>query len=250
MYEALHRAVLPWLRPDRFAEHDPCSQYTVRSIYFDTPRLHAYHEKVEGVSARTKLRIRGYDTCSAGGSAFLEIKRRVDQLGGKDRTAVSVADLPSLFDALYAGPAGFERRWGQVQGEGIRRFWYHILRQSMVPVILVTYDREAYQGRFEQNLRITFDKAIRYRPFPGAAELYTEEGMRPLSRAYLIMEVKFDRGFPRWLRHALEESDVVRRSFSKYAACVEACHALRPLAPRLVRHRPRVQCPQGLEVAA
>jgi hypothetical protein len=71
--EALDRGPLP--RPH--ADPELGSAYRIHSLYFDTPNNRAYHEKIDGINCRSKVRIRRYFTRDAMWSDwFLEIKSK------------------------------------------------------------------------------------------------------------------------------------------------------------------------------
>jgi hypothetical protein len=102
----------------------------------------------------------------------------------------------------------------------------------MMPVILVAYEREAYQGRLDGALRITLDKHLRHLPFPALSELYQEDGLRYVAPRFFIMEIKFNKGFSPWLQTVVKRHNVTRTSASKYALCVGAATEFRPFVPK------------------
>jgi hypothetical protein len=247
--DAVRRDILPFTTLDPFASRRKDHQYTVRSIYFDTPRLNAYREKIEGVAVRRKLRIRSYNELQDGSTAFLEIKRRIDQRLIKDRTAVRFEDLPTLLNARAAPePAQFGREPAKsIDCSG--RFLFHIIRSSMIPVILVTYQREAYKGHLDRELRITFDKHLRYLALPALLELFQDDELRSLAPRFFIMEIKFDKGLSPWLQTVVKRHNVTRASASKYAMCISASAEFRSLLPRRMIETHHSQALRRLEVA-
>jgi hypothetical protein len=72
----LRRMIAPFVETDAHAVVYGTRGYTVRSIYFDTRALDFYHEKLAGLEARKKLRLRGYNGNGARCVVFLEIKRK------------------------------------------------------------------------------------------------------------------------------------------------------------------------------
>ena len=53
------------------------STYPVLSLYYDSPTLTFYHEKLDGTPLRKKVRLRTYGyNFSSGNIAFLEIKKK------------------------------------------------------------------------------------------------------------------------------------------------------------------------------
>lgn len=69
-YMELKQLLTPIMRRDQNAEAD--GSYRIRSLYFDRPDNRDYHEKVNGVNGRRKLRLRIYGRASD--KVKLEIK--------------------------------------------------------------------------------------------------------------------------------------------------------------------------------
>lgn len=68
--------------------HSPVGGYGVWSLYYDTPRLRFYWEKIEGLKFRRKLRIRHYgspDGVTDDSPVCVEIKQRVNRVTQKRR---------------------------------------------------------------------------------------------------------------------------------------------------------------------
>ena len=96
--------------------HGSDGGYGVWSVYYDTPRLRFYWEKIEGLRFRRKLRIRHYGdrfTVDDDTTVFVEIKQRVNRVTQKRRVAlpyrqalatVRRAAMPEEHDA---GPGAF-----------------------------------------------------------------------------------------------------------------------------------------------
>lgn len=217
---ALRRVVEPLTRPDQHAGAD--HRYTVRSIYFDSADYASYYEKEDGVDARSKLRVRGYDALVPGAVAFLEIKRRLGNVGAKERVPFGAEGIAPLL----AG--GDVDEWIEPTAEfpaarrDARRFLFRLHRDALRPVVLITYEREAYVGTLEPSLRVTFDSGVRSRAFPELGELYSDDGLRPSLVDSFVLEVKYDAalGFPIWLRAFIAEHRLVRQALSKYWTCM------------------------------
>ena len=94
------------LAADPWASSGPASdEYTITSLYFDTPDLAVYNRR--GSYRRAKYRIRRYGQSDV---VFLERKLRTKDLLTKRRTNVRLEDLPLLLsdddaaDGTWAGP--------------------------------------------------------------------------------------------------------------------------------------------------
>ncbi|MEM6328461.1 MAG: polyphosphate polymerase domain-containing protein [Bacteroidota bacterium] len=218
--ERLLSRIGPFVTPDPYARPraDGRTGYTVRSIYFDTPGLRDWAEKESGDQVRRKLRVRGYD---APGSSplVLEIKRKEEQAVWKDRATVTARQAVAL---LSRGPLPCLPEPARTAA---KRFVYRLRAERRQPTLLVTYWREPLVGRFDPSLRVTLDQRLRVASFPrlgpDADGLYRET-LRPVLRGRFILEVKFDRVYPSWLRETISRLGLSRQALSKYAIGMEA----------------------------
>ncbi|MEL6614737.1 MAG: polyphosphate polymerase domain-containing protein [Bacteroidota bacterium] len=195
--------------------------YTVRSAYYDTVRLRDWAEKESGDEIRRKVRVRTYD---APGSSpvVLEIKRKENMAVWKDRAPMTAEQAA----ALLAGGSP-EALVGLSPGVRLaaERFLYRLRAEHRRPTLLVTYDREPFVGRLDPSLRITFDRRLRVSLFPRLGPdlggLYAER-QRPVRPGAFILEVKFDRAFPSWMRSVVGAFGLRQQALSKYALGMEA----------------------------
>ncbi|MBI5470800.1 MAG: polyphosphate polymerase domain-containing protein [Ignavibacteriae bacterium] len=250
LLDEVRRDILPWVTPDAFASRCDEHQYTVRSIYLDTPRFDVYREKVEGFKVRKKIRVRSYDLLHDNSIAFLEIKRKNEQRGTKHRAMLRFADLPELMQTGGVEQFILAGQDLAVSRESARRFMFHVVSASMRPAALVTYEREAYESRMNPSLRITFDKHLRYRPSPAWSNLFDEQGLRHLAPRMFILEIKFNHGFAPWLQSVIVKHNLVRTSVSKYGACIAACYELKSMLPKRLIDRSPMKAHTRMEVIA
>ena len=95
-------------------EHSPPGGYGVWSLYYDTPALRFYWEKIEGLKFRRKLRIRHYgelDAVTDDSQVFVEIKQRVNRVTQKRRVRLPYGAARRLCDGrelVDPGPFGHE----------------------------------------------------------------------------------------------------------------------------------------------
>ena len=227
----------PYMALDPFAEAASGGQYSVRSIYYDTPSLDCYQEKDAGIERRNKYRIRGYGTDKTKSVVFLEIKKRVGAAIDKHRAPLNLSDLPQFLmapdiDTHIIRMPGFPRA-----RDDARRFLYYYYRHCLQPAVLVVYDREAYFGKYNPSLRISFDKGIRGRVSPQLSDLHDESCLTPAMREYFVFEVKFfHQSIPQWTSELIRRYNLPRMALSKYTLCLDLKH-LRPhvaQAPRVL----------------
>ena len=186
-------------------------QYTIRSLYFDDFSGGAYYEKVDGVSERTKYRIRFYNYDSS--VIKLERKEKKGHLTRKTAQTVSYEDVMNLQKdprkPCPDHPRGLtEELRLQCVGKGTR------------PVVLVDYVREAYLHPAEE-VRITFDKQLR--TGMRSIDLFNPNvpTISPFDNNDIILEVKFNRVMPPYIRDLLSTycPNALSSAISKYTWC-------------------------------
>ena len=224
--------IQPYLQPDPFSETATGGEYTVRSIYYDTPRFACYEEKDAGIKVRNKFRIRGYNTAQDDSMVFLEIKKRCDCEIAKNRAPLLLSHLAAFLAApdidkyiLVMGGSARAR-------DDARRFLYHYYRLQLQPAVLAVYDREAFFGRFNPSLRVTFDKRLRGCLSPRLCDLYNEDCLSPVMQRHFIFELKFfHRALPQWAPDVIRRYSLPRMALSKYTHCLDLRN-VRPRAPQ------------------
>ena len=170
--DQLRSAIMPYVELDKYASIRPNKEYTVRSIYYDNKELDAYYEKVEGIKNRNKIRVRCYNEFNGTNIAFLEIKRRLENFIDKHRSPLKYEHLEDLFYTNDIESYIIQKEPDAI--DNAKRFFFQINKNHMKPISLVVYDREAFFSKFDSNIRITFDKNLRFYSFPDIATFYNE----------------------------------------------------------------------------
>ena len=209
----------PFFVEDKFASRRGLKEYTVRSIYFDTVGLDNYHEKMEGLRVRKKVRVRGYDQLSDQSVVFLEVKKKFQDFGYKNRFPMKYCHLEVLLRTRNVEGLLSESN-GSV--DEARRFLFQVEMRSLRPVILISYEREAFFCKFQPALRITFDRNIRSQPFPSLGNLFDEHDLHFARPGDFVLEVKFSKGFPTWLRDVITRHRLKQMSVSKYTISLDS----------------------------
>lgn len=217
----IRNVLKPFVKLDDFAMQRDEKEYTVRSIYYDTKSMEYYFEKIEGYKIRKKIRIRGYNQLLGEKVVFLEIKRKYENFGTKNRSPVLYGDLPELFATGNIEDLVLSNKVTDKRTVDGKRFFFNVISNSLIPTVLVTYDREAFFGKLDRNIRITFDKNIRSFGFPSLADLYREDILVPTNPNYFILELKFNLGFPEWLQNIVSFFRLTRIAVSKYSTCLD-----------------------------
>ena len=171
-------------RIDGYIEPDLFPHSKISNIYYDTEDNELIRRSVEKPCYKEKLRLRTYGTV-----VMLTL-----------REARAYLDDGKKPDAH-----------GQILDE-IDYFlnWY-----KPVPRLFLSYERDSFRGREEQELRITFDTNIQSR----RDELKLEKnlsGQVLLEENTWIMEIKVPQAYPIWLTRTLSDLSIYPVSFSKY----------------------------------
>lgn len=224
--DKLRERLKPFVNPDVHAKPGDTglSQYTVRSIYYDTPFMEYYYEKKEGLEFRNKFRIRGYDQQTEDSIIFLEIKRKLNNRIGKHRSTLKYKDLKPLLTSgntrdYITGPK-FPKALKDAD-----KFLFYFYSKSLKPVNLVVYDREAFHGKFNDEVRITFDKNVRTAIYPTIDELYSENRLKLVTPGSFILEIKYYNSMPLWARSIIQEFSLRLEAISKYSTGLDIHHA-------------------------
>ncbi len=218
LIDSLRKRLWAFVIPDKNAikNENGIFQYTVRSIYFDTYDLECYHQKSDGLLLRRKLRIRGYNSLSPDSKVILEIKRKIGNRIKKHRSSLFFKDVNELFLKNDLEKFIIKGARGDSINEA-RRFFYHLKKSQFAPTNLVVYEREAYQGKIDNNVRITFDKNIRSKLSHKTELLYDDHNLKPLFNNSFVLEIKyFNDQMPVWARSIVQEFKLRNDAISKY----------------------------------
>ena len=170
--------------------YDKGKGYFIRSLYFDSIENKAFEEKMAGVETRKKIRIRIYDFESK--MAKLEIKNKIGDCIVKESLWIKKEDAEELALGNYEVLLDYDSKVARKVYVEFRKFLYK-------PVVVIDYERSAFVYDFN-NVRITFDRDIK----ANSINLNMFDKllfMKPLlSKKLVVLEVKFDRFMPDWLK--------------------------------------------------
>jgi hypothetical protein len=189
-----------------FVEPDEYGETTVYSLYYDTPDKRIIRKSIEKPPFKEKLRIRKYGN-KKGGNVFVELKRKVDGVVYKRRIEMpeSVA-----FNYLKGEEVAFD---GQIK----REIDYFIsFYNGLIPSTMISCERLAFKND-ETELRVTFDKNIRYRTCDFAFGSSKNDIL--INENSVLMEIKTPYAIPIEIAQILSKHKLYKRSFSK---CGEA----------------------------
>lgn len=237
LLDNLREMIIPFVEVDKFADACGKNQYTVRSIYFDTPQFDFYFEKIEGIKNRKKVRLRGYNSCNDNPMVFLEIKRKYDIPIMKYRSALIYPEAIEMFKKKRINGFTIQEYGSGESYENASRFFYQVYSKNLRPVVLIVYDREAYLSKFDPSVRITFDKNLRGMAYPHIDDLFDETKLQSAISNYFILEVKFNKHFPMWLSPLLSMYSLKKRSASKYTITMDALKVIKNISKSTIYTR-------------
>lgn len=205
------------LLPD--SHGDERGGYLISSLYYDTRDLETYWEKIDGVLQRQKFRLRYYGGNEGGlGAAFFEIKHRYNSCVSKERlrlpTELAEGLLSHRLELEALGSAVEEPTLAQSAMLARLLRFHH--RRQLVPALIVAYRREAWLGKEDPSLRVTFDHLITCHPSDDYLSPGTRVGIPTLDPRRLVLEIKFDQSLPRWLQQRLVLEELRPIRYSKY----------------------------------
>ena len=155
--DAIEPDILQFMATDGHIDEALGGGYLVRSLYYDTPRRVNFYDKIDGIKARRKYRLRTYTTESTPNvPVFLEEKNRINNRVFKYRTELSPDDGGNLAGSSEAITL-YNRH---CDNPLISRFAARVLQSSEEPVVLVQYLRRAFISNYDIDFRVTFDSQL------------------------------------------------------------------------------------------
>lgn len=199
--EQLLRRIAPYIKEDAFGS------YTICNIYYDTPDWRLIRASLEKPAYKEKLRVRSYGVPTEMDRVFVELKKKFDGVVYKRRITTEVPQV----EPLLCGSTEVKCQIGrEIQ-------WFQ--RQNRTrPRVFIGYDRLAFAGQEDPQLRLTFDTDLRWRDTQ--LDLCMGDWGAPILQGEdILMELKLPEACPLWLTHALTEVGAFPTSFSKYGTC-------------------------------
>jgi SPX domain protein involved in polyphosphate accumulation len=215
--EEVKKALRAYLIPDEHGNQN--GRYSLASLYYDSPDLRCYHEKMDGLRYRRKLRIRRYETgevVTEETPVYLEIKQRVDRVTQKRRAVLTYGEALRLCNDRQIPEHAPEDR------VVIEEIYVYIWQYNLRPISIVRYDRQAFIGtEYDLGLRVTFDTDLSFQTYPlHLHELPTDLPMLPAYQ--VVMEIKVNERMPSWLTELVAAHNLQMVRVSKYCRSIEA----------------------------
>ena len=218
--DAVRAFIHPFVKPDPHAAQQPGKRYPVCSLYLDTTALTLYGQTLQGEKNRYKLRVRSYSDNPAE-PVYLEVKRRIDRVVLKRRACVGRDTARALLEGRSHGngdPAAAE-------------FLSLAAAARARPTLRVRYQREAYESRGSDPVRLTFDTQLAYARALDLIPEHNGSEWRSTPLRATILEIKFTDQFPRWVLDLLRSFCLGRRSVPKYCFALSTAIRARDYEP-------------------
>lgn len=199
-YRGFLEGMAPYMELDQYGLH------TIGNIYFDTEDDALVRASLSKPPYKEKMRLRSYGIPRDGDTVFLELKKKWDGIVYKRRVAMTPEEARRYVqDGIWPGHDEQMRKEMDYFME-----YYH-----PAPKVYLAYDRMAYVGKEDGELRLTMDQRIRSRE--EALDLRCgDAGELLFDEECYLMEVKVPAAYPLWLAHLLSELGIYPVSFSKY----------------------------------
>ncbi len=194
-----------------YIKEDEYGESTICSLYFDTDNFQLIRNSVEKPAYKEKLRLRSYSTPKHDSNVFLELKKKFNGVVYKRRRTLVYDDAMNYINN------GVLPDDSQIMKEIDWSMRYY---EGLQPKMFIAYDRTAYYSKTDHELRITFDRNVRFRD----SDLDLASGSYGeviLDKKLCIMEIKALQAMPIWLTDILDELQIFPGSFSKYGTAYQ-----------------------------
>lgn len=180
--------------------------YNIRSQYYDTIENESLFNKTVGIQKRSRYRIRTYNKDKS--LIKLEKKTRANNISHKYFEKIDM----KLYKGIY------ENSIIDTNSLFVRSFLTEKRYKLLRPVISIDYEREAF-NLIISNLRVTFDKNLRF-SYPKYDMFIDHISYPVIDKDVVILEIKFDRMIPDYIKDILSTEHAEKISISKYEMCM------------------------------
>jgi hypothetical protein len=187
---------------------DKYGNSTICNIYFDTPDFLLIRRSMDKPFYKEKLRLRSYGVSSHDGTVYAELKKKYDSVVYKRRIDMKESDAMKCLAGDGALP---DCQIGREIGYCFERY------KGLAPRVFLSYERQAFFGKDNEDFRMTFDKNIIWRDYD-LSLCKGVYGNSVLRENQVLLEVKIADALPLWLVKFFSEHKIYKSSFSKYGA--------------------------------
>jgi hypothetical protein len=195
-----------YMEPDAY--NKGADTYPIRNLYLDTEDGNLIRTSLSKPLYKEKLRLRSYGEPNESSKVYVEIKKKVNGLVNKRRSAFYPGEAAELLER------GNVELKPHMNAQVVREISYLLATQTLTPAVYLAYDRRAYFGIGQHDVRLSFDTNIRSRRSDLTLDL--DGGEQLLEPGQRILEIKAANSIPIWLCRLLSECKIYPISFSKY----------------------------------
>lgn len=200
VYELFLQRIAPFMHMDEHGIHTICN------IYYDTEHFDLVRNSIEKPSYKEKLRLRSYGIPGEKDNVFLELKKKYKGTVFKRRISLKLKEAENYLDHGIMP---------QNKSQILNEIEYFINFYQPTGKVYLAYDREAYIGNEDSNLRLTIDHNIRSRTYDLDLKM-GDYGDPLLNPGEFLLEIKTLAALPLWLVDILSDLKIYPVSFSKY----------------------------------
>ncbi len=203
-YAALVERIKYILKPDNYST--PHQGYFIRSLYFDSHDDECLFDKQSGMMLRQKFRMRLYDLESS--TVKFEIKNKLSNQIYKETASISRESAQRIIDGDFYELLRYEN---PILNKIYRKFSTHHYR----PRVLIDYYRDAFVFDFF-NVRITIDRDLHSNNTD--FDIFSDKMhlLPVILEGKQILEIKYDRCLPEFIRRGIQIDSFERCAISKY----------------------------------
>lgn len=172
--EQIKQAMKPYMIQDEYGRSTICN------LYFDTPSYLLIRRSIEKPVYKEKLRLRSYGVATDNSQTFVEIKKKYDSVVYKRRIGMKEQEAMKYL---------LEQK--EVADTQITHEIDYFMEQYPVlkPRVFISYEREAFYAKEDDDFRVTFDENILWRK--EALTLHEKVYGTPiLEEGQVLMEIK------------------------------------------------------------
>ena len=219
-YSKIVKEIKPFMDFDDHGNSE--GKYVVSSVYYDSPDLRFYREKIDGEKNRVKIRIRKYRELFSeeeSKEVHLELKKRNNINVLKKKARLTEKEAKQLLETsnLKESVLKYQDKDGKL---ALAESSYLKVLYDLNPVVLVSYMRQAFLSTFGSRIRITFDFNLKYSDCNFKYDsLIGKNYILPPN--LVIMEIKYTSLLPLWVSNLVQKYNLFLSTYSKYCSAME-----------------------------
>ena len=141
---------------ERYMVLDRYGRTTIQNIYYDTPNWQLIRTSLEKPVYKEKLRLRSYGVAKPDGTVFIEIKKKYAGVVYKRRTSATEAEAMAYLNNGIKIAGHEDQILREID-------YFKNFYEGLKPAMVISYEREAFYGKEDPNLRMTIDENILWR---------------------------------------------------------------------------------------